>query len=368
MKVLIALDSLNRGGAETRVLDVCRNAGRFGIEAVVTAFSGGHLENDFQNGDFEFIKMKRRLPVDPALVLRLRKLLKDRKIDIAHGFQPVEALHLFLAAVGTDVKCVQTHEGFLKGWKNIRAGRFISRKVNANLAVSKAQTPWLRNELKVDTDRNFFVLHNAVDEDRLKPSGKDFRAELSLDKSVFLCGMVANFLPTPTKDQLTVCKALKELFRKQKNTRFVFVGNVSPGGEEYYERCRGYCEENGIAERVFFTGGRTDVPDILAALDLFVLSSLSEGLPVAVIEAMLMRVPLVLSNIPPLLEVADDGRCAVMFKPGDHKELSDKIAALLQDRKKMEMLGKSADRFARQHYTMESHFKELNRIYSGLVG
>ena len=69
--------------------------------------------------------------------------------------------------------------------------------------------------------------------------------------------------------------------------------------------CVEFLREKRIADKVHFLGGRSDVPDILDALDVFVFSSLHEGLPVAVSEAMLAKVPMIVSDIEPLLEASD---------------------------------------------------------------
>ena len=86
----------------------------------------------------------------------------------------------------------------------------------------------------------------------------------------------------------------------------------------------------GIGDKVFFTGGRNGVPDILAALDLFVFSSLHEGLPIAVAETMLANVPLIVSGIEPLVEATGNGKYAEVFKPKDEKDLAEKILKLLK--------------------------------------
>ena len=76
MNVLHFLDSLNRGGAETLVLDVCRNAERCGLNLTFVASGGGDLEKDFENSGVEYIRLQRRLPVDLNLV---RQSAKDHQ-------------------------------------------------------------------------------------------------------------------------------------------------------------------------------------------------------------------------------------------------------------------------------------------------
>lgn len=368
MKVLYTLDSLNRGGAETRVLDVCRNAKKFGIDITFVASGSGDLKSDFENLQIKFISLQRDLPIDINLVWQFRKIIKEHKIEVVHSYQPVEALHLYLATLGLkNIKHVLTHEGFIKGKKNRLAAKFLAPKMDANISVSRSLFPWLRKELGLDTSKNFYLIYNGVDEKRLDPSGNSIKEELGFDENSLLLGMIANFRPDKTKDQMTVCKALPKVFEAYKNAIFIFVGKVSEGGEENFDECVKFCDENGIGEKVFFLGGRDDVPDILASLDLFVFSSLAEGLPISVTEAMLAKVPLIVSDIPPLLEVTNDGKCAEIFQTKNYEELSNKTLKLLKNEDLREKSVDLAYKFAVQNFSIESHIKSLKTLYEGLI-
>ncbi len=75
MNVLHLLDSLNRGGAETLVLDICRNADSGGLNLTFAASGGGELEAEFENSGVEYFRLQRRLPIDPNLIRQLRKII-----------------------------------------------------------------------------------------------------------------------------------------------------------------------------------------------------------------------------------------------------------------------------------------------------
>lgn len=364
MKVLYALDSLNRGGAETHVLDVCRNAANHGIEPILVALGGGSLFEEFNSGGFKFRKLERSSSIDISVIRGLREIFRDEKIQIAHGFQPIEMIHLYLASLGTNVKCVQTHQGFIEGWKNRFAARLISPRMDANISVSKSLKPWLASNLKVDA-AGYDVVYNTVDESRLTLTGDKLRDEFG--DPALLCGMVSNFQPTPTKDQLTVCRALPAMFERFPDSTFVFVGRVSAGAEHYHRECVAFCEEAGIADRVYFAGARDDVPEILRSLDVFVFSSRQEGLPVAVIEAMMCGLPVLVSDIEPLLEVTDEGKHGRVFKTGDAVSLADEMIKLVEHRDSGRELGAAGQEFARKHFSLSAHFESLNEIYTRLV-
>lgn len=368
MKVLHYLDTLGRGGAEAQALDVCRNASRFGIELTLVAGGGGGFEDEFRASGVEFIRLDRKLPVDPFLVFQIRKIIKQRKIAIVHGYQPVDGLHLYLATRGMpEVKTVLSFQGFIQDRKNREAARFLILRMDANIVVSGGLQQWLKKTDKLNTDKNFTVLYNGADPDRLRPTGTSLRAELGLPARSRLIGMVGNFYRDPRKDQKTVCRALGKVFSELENVHCVFAGGTEPGAEAKLAECQSICNESGIADRVHFIGARSDVPDILAELDVFIFSSLHEGLPLAVSEAMLSGVPMIASDIEPLLEATDNGRVAAVFPVGDVDALADELTSLLSDDDVRSRYGNDALAFARDNFSIDAHLTNLSALYRSLL-
>lgn len=366
MKILHFLDTVNRGGAETLVLDVCRNAEKFGLDISFAHAGGGALETDFKHSGFRYFRLHRRLPFDPMLVSALRNLIKDKEINIVHTHQAVEALHALAATFGTKTKVVLTHHGIVPDRKNLLATRFLIPRVAHNILVG--------NESKKNYEREFnfkfppatSVIYNGVDEQRLKPSGADFRAELNLPSDALLIGMIGNFYIEPRKDQATICRALPKILKKLPNVHCIFAGKTVAGAEEKLEECIRICAENEISDKVHFLGGRADVPDILDALDIFINSSLAEGLPIAVNEAMLAGVPTILSDIAPLLEASNNGEFAEIFKVGDENDLSEKALKLLNDKDLRQGLAIRAKQFAENSFSIKSHLESLKNLYKKL--
>lgn len=369
MKVLHFLDSVNRGGAEAQALDVCRNAGRFGLELTIVSALGGTLEDEFRNSGAEYIRLDRKLPVDPGLASALRRVVREKQIEIVHGYQAVDGLHLYFATRGLkDVRRVLSFQGFIADRKNRLVSKFLIPRMDANIAVSRGMLAWLANEDGLNTSRKFSVIYNGADPARVEPTGKSLRDELNLADDSLLIGMVGNFYRDPRKDQMTVCRALPEVFADFPNAHFVFAGRIEEGAEQKQADCVKYCADRGIGDRVHFLGPRSDVPDILAALDAFVFSSLHEGLPVAVSEAMLAGVPMIVSDIEPLLEATDNGKYAEVFPVGNAEDLAAKLRGLLGDATKRDDLSSRARQFALENFSIDAHLTKLKELYSSLIG
>jgi glycosyltransferase involved in cell wall biosynthesis len=373
------LDSLNRGGAETLALDVCRNARAAGLDLTFAATGGGELEDDFRRSGAHFIRLSRRAPLDPKLIGQLRRLIEERAVEVVHCHQAVEALHAYLATrgrrvAGGRVKLVLSFHLCTADAKNRLALKFLAPRMDWNVAVSRELLACLGAEGGFETARNFHVIYNGVDAGRLQREATAgarglLRLELKLDEGDLLLGMVGNFYADARKDQMTICRALPAVFRRAPNAHFAFAGGcVGADATRIYQECVDYCREQGIAGRVHFLGQRTDVADILRALDIFVFSSRRDSFGVAVVEAMLAGVPAVVSDIGALLEVTRDGEYASVFRTGDADDLARRLLELVEDGARRARLADGAHRWASREFGIETHLANLLKLYKSPAG
>jgi len=365
MKVLFVLDTLNRGGAETHALDVCRNAAAHGLNVSVAACGGGALEGEFEQAGVPYYRFQRRLPVDPLLIMKLRALIRSHGFEIVHAHQAVDGLHSYLATRGTPSKCVLSFYGHFPDAKNRWTVNFLAPRVNANISCSNGLLPWLR-EQGLNTD-GFHIIYNGVDEKRLEYSGPRVSEELGIPENTILFGMVAHFYPAARKDQMTLCRAFAKIAGAAPNSHLLIVGRVVAGAERKYEECIRIARDAGLSHRVHFLGQRDDIAKIVASMDLYVLSSLHEGLPIAAIEAMLSKRPTILSDIEPHMELADNGGRAVTFRTRDADELAAHMLRLSSDKAEMRRLADNAYDFARRTFGIEAHIVRLTELYRSIA-
>lgn len=347
------------------MLDVCRNASRCGLDLTFVATGGGELEDDFRESGVPFIRLSRALPIDLSLVAQLRKIIEERDIQVVHGHQPIDGLHLYLATRHSRVKRVLTIHGFYPGAKNELALKFITPRLHARVLVSNDLLSRLQ-EKGIDRNRNTIVIRNGVDPARLKTSAAGLREELGIGNDELLMGMVANFHPVAQKDQLTVCKALPRMFPSVPNARFIFIGGRSESAPRLFDECVDYCRKENLGDRVRFLGKRTDIPRVLSSLDIFVLSTLREGSPISVIEAMMMGVPTVLSDIPALREVSNEGEYTAFFRVGDPTTLAERLIEICEDADQRASLASRARAWANKEFSIDQHIANLIKLYESL--
>ena len=366
MNVLHILDAVNRGGSEMLALDFCRALERYPLKVFLVVMQGGELDDDFRQTSAKYIKLQRKLPLDFKIILQLRKIIIENDIQIVHTHQPVEGLHAYFATSLLKVKKVQTIHGQFQDFKNKIIGKFLNPRMDANIIVSRGFLQEFCKGINLHKVENFHVVHNGIDSTKLKPTAMNLKQELGLHAEITLMGMVGNF--NKFKDQLTICRALVTIFKAVPNSRFVFVGQRDDRPPYLYDQCVRYCEEQQIIDKVFFLGSREEIPDILNSLDLFVFSSLEDSFGLAVIEAMMMGIPVIAANIPPMIEVTEAGRFAYLFETGNELDLSDQIIALLKNKNDRQLLSQTAREWAVGQFSIDSYMQKLIEIYARLLG
>jgi glycosyltransferase involved in cell wall biosynthesis len=124
----------------------------------------------------------------------------------------------------------------------------------------------------------------------------------------------------------------------------------------------------GICDRIDFRGERQDVRSELAGMDVFVLPSLWEGLPLALLEAMATALPVICSDVDGIPEVVTDGENGILIPPSSPDALSAALRTLYADPDLRARYGSAAEQTVREHYSLERMMQQLETVYNGLVG
>jgi glycosyltransferase EpsD len=237
-------------------------------------------------------------------------------------FYPVEYLTSFL----TDCLVTVNHEDFN------RAKNFYAKQVK-------------------------YIHGIGINTDRLNPnSTTQIRDELNLDKNSFLILSVGEL--NKNKNQQTIIKAFAKI--NNQNMHYVLCGK---GDQE--DNLRKLTEQLNLSNRVHFLGYRTDVVNICAQSDVFVMPSLREGLPVASLEAMYCGLPLITSNIRGLVDIMQDGVSGYLCKPTDVNAFSTAIINLFNN-KELQISAKANNTEIVKPYLLQNTKTEVLDILKNL--
>ena len=365
MNILHLIDSPHKGGAEILALDIFRNSKKHNLNITLVTTRKGELDLEFRSSGVNFYLIERRMPIDLKLVFRLKKIVDENGIKIIHTHQAIEGLHAYLTKLLTNVKIVMSFHGHAISKKNDLVLKFLIPRMDANIAVSNSFLNRLKKEIKFNTDRNFHVIHNGIDTKKFFKTDRNFRRELKLSDSDLLLGMVGNF-NNDGRDHITVCKALPFIFKKYPNLHFVFVGRRAEESPQYYDECIDFCSESKILNKTHFVGSRSDINNVLNSLDVFVYSSNHDSFGIAVIEAMIAGLPVIINDLSTLMEITNNGKYAMVFESKNSGDLENKIIELIENKGKRDQLADEGKEWALSQFSIEKHISNLKNLYNSL--
>jgi glycosyltransferase involved in cell wall biosynthesis len=217
---------------------------------------------------------------------------------------------------------------------------------DAYFGVARAQVPYLVEDLRHPVDK-VRIIHNGVDPAGFdEPGDRSVRKELGFRDDEVVVGILAAL--RPEKDHETFLRAAGLVAAKHPGARFLVVG-----GGDRKRLLEDMAVDLGLAERVVFTGARDDVPALLAAIDVFVLSSFTiECFPMALLEAMASALPAVCTAVGGIPEMIEDGVTGYLVPARDPQALAVRVAELVTSAEKRRAFGSAARRRVETHFSL----------------
>jgi glycosyltransferase involved in cell wall biosynthesis len=193
------------------------------------------------------------------------------------------------------------------------------------------------------------------------------RAEFGVGNDVPVVGMLARV--APQKDYATLVKAAAGVLAVEPSTRFLIVGdNSSPGNREHYAAVQQMLVQAGVAPSFIFTGERPDARRILSAIDIFVLSTHREGLPLVLLEAMAQSKAVIATSVDGVPELVHHGTTGLLCSHQDHRQLAEHVIRLIQSPAQAKLLGDAGREFVQTRFTTKQFADNMNALYVDVLG
>jgi len=298
-----------------------------------------------------------------GLILKIREYIRKNNIDLVHchGFK---SNFYGLFASMNNVPAVTTNHNWLRRNWRLKAYCFLDslwiRYFDGIVAVSGG----IKDEMiryRVPQSR-ISVIDNGLDLKRFAAPGEGgIRRELGLSPEIRIISAVGAL--KPEKGYTYLLKAARKVLDSEPSVRFLIVGN-GPLKKELEDEAKGL----SLLKNVIFLGFRSDVPEILAETDLFVLSSVTEGLPMVLLEAMSAGKPVVATRVGAVPRVVEDDKSGVLVGPADAAALGGAIAGLLKDPEKAGRLGATARSRAEKEFSSKVMGQKYLALYKSLSG
>jgi glycosyltransferase involved in cell wall biosynthesis len=352
------------GGAEEMVLNLIRHLpDRF--EPVVCCINeAGPIGEEILSTGVPFHVFH----LDPGLrrpwhVLRIAGHLRHLRPDIVHTFLLTASLYGRFGAILAGVPIVIGTEVNIYEHKrphHALAERLLMRGTDRVVVSAESVREFYIGQVHA-APAKVEVIYNAVDWSQLQTTTDRgaMRASLELPDGVPVAGIIA---------RLTEQKAHRYLFDAMAVTpgleslHLLVIGDGDLGAD-----LRGRAERLGLLPRVHFLGARRDLGDLLAAVDLFVMPSLWEGLPLSMVLAMGANLPVVATRVAGIPEVVRDGQTGLLVPPADVPALGTALARLVGDPALRQTMGAAAAAFVRPRFGVDGYVAAVSGLYDRLL-
>jgi glycosyltransferase involved in cell wall biosynthesis len=357
MRILQVLDGLGAGGAERLVLELCTWIQARGHTVLVANLSTETVLQSVFEG--------RQVIVEPASKDEgLWRFYPRRLISIIRRFQP-DVVHCHhtawpkaaVACWWAQVPCVFTLHGHHSDWlrRHRRRLQFAARTTAYCVGVSPGVEKLLIDMLGVPMDKALCIHNGVPDIYMVEPPPPPWSS--SIPSQDLVVGMVGRF-DGRYKDQVTLARAMMVVREQLPQVHLVFLGDGPhrPAVERLVANL-------GMGRYVHFLGLRRDVPALLHYLDVFVLSSRTEGESLAILEAMSAQRPIVATAVGGTPGLLANGECGLLVPPGDAPAMAQAIVELLTNKTKAgELARRARERFLRE-YTIDRMGEQYLELY-----
>lgn len=355
------------GGQSNRILIVCRGLRERGHEVVLAVPGGSKLHRRAEAVGidvFPEVRFARGLRVQHLWhdVRALRGLMRRRSFDIVHthGSQDSWAVAASLAGFRPRPVVLRTRHNLFPIRDHLPNRLLYGRWTDGLVCISSAVVAQCAAKPYLDAG-DLTRIPSAVDAGRYEDGERDrVRRELGVENRLVI-GMTGRLRPEKGHEHLL--GAMVEVFSKRPDAVLVLAGSGSRKAE-----LRGMAEDLNVAEHVVFTGFRKDIPDLLAAFDLFAMPSISEGLGTAVLEAAAAARPIVASDVGGIPDIVHHEETGLLVPPADPVALAKALLRLAEDRDLAARLGRAARERVRREFSEEALVEKTEGCYRDWLG
>jgi glycosyltransferase involved in cell wall biosynthesis len=363
--VLLVLDQFPKtlGGGERIVLKLAALLPRYGYRVSILTFSADPASAGLQSPPCSIYLLPLQRTYDLTALrasLELRRFLKEQRIQIVQTFfESSDIWAGFVTKVLSNAKLIWSRRdmGILRTGKHHAAYRLMSGFPDRVFAVSEQVRQHCMEVDGIDPSR-VQTIYNGLD-----LADWDMVSKPAKNKSGFVVATVGNIRRVKGHD--VFIKAAASVVSQIPNVSFSIAGDVLE--PDYFAELQALVRDLGLSSRFHFVGGVANLRDHLAAADLFVLPSRSEGFSNAIVEAMAASLPVVATNVGGNAEAVVDGVSGIIVPSEDPAALSVAIVRLLANPGEAKRMGAEGKRLAAEKFTTDAMMSQITGVYGSLL-
>ena len=361
--VVQVLYSLEIGGAEKLALTIGAHLERKRFRPAICALDrDGPLSEELMRYGIPYHVLWRK-GIEAGVLARLYRCFRQERARVVHTHQFPQLLFSCLPARAYGARIVHTEHEFYTYRDNARARRLFKpllRFCSALTVVGPEIERYYIDELGVPPQR-IRVIANAVDIAQFNTSARESRIRLGLAAEDLVFGIVGRL--EREKDHGTLLRAFRRLADQRPATRLLIVGEGSLR-RELEDSTRSL----GLERNVTFLGMRSDIPELLAAFDVFVLSSVHEGVPLSVVEAMGAGKPVIATDVGGLRLLVKHSVNGLLVPPSDPAAFEAAMSTLAANPELRQSMGARSGQIARESFSVSNMINQYQEIYEAALG
>jgi len=363
LKILHVLLSMTMGGAETLVYNMVRHSSFAGNKPVVCCLkSVGDLGEKLKSEGFTLYNHSSGEGTDLSLIGWIRDIISTEKIDVVHAHQYPAFFYAVPAAfLAGRTKIVYTEHGRLypdlRHWKRCLVNPLLAAATDHLVSISSSTAKAMADIDNLPLKR-IKIINNGVDFGKMNPDidRAEKRRELGISESCRIIGTAARL--EEIKNIPMMLRAFKQVLAVVPDTVMIIAGDGSQT-----ENLKVLAGELGVQDSVKFIGLRYDMPEIYRLMNVFLLTSFTEGISVTLIEAMASGVPSVVTDVGGNPEVVIDGVSGYLVQLDADAALAERVVGLLSDASLAKQMGNNARKRAVERFSFDSMMSDYFNLY-----
>lgn len=361
MKVAQVVLNLQYGGLEKLVIQLSQRLNNSGISTIIICLDDiGDLALEAQKRGVEVVSLNKTPGFKWKWVFELKKILKEHKVDLVHSHNYAPLVYGTLAAKLAGIRSINTRHSRTQE----KISRFIWNLNKFITTVSEDTRTEILKHNRISKDK-LKVVHNGIDLEAFnimlsEQQIKEKKQSLGIAEDSYVIGNIGRLVED--KDQETLLKAYKKLFKKNFNGDLVIVGDG-----RLKEALVAKAQEYGIQDRVKFLGFRDDVSELIQIFDIYVLSSIREGVSLTLLEAMAARKTVIATKIGGNPEVVVDGSTGYLVPCGFPERIESAIMRLYVNRNLAVKMGEAGAERARELFSLKRMTDSYVELYNAAL-
>ena len=382
IKVAHIIARMITGGADENTLFTIQGLDkeRYEVDLIMGEEFDESIFDKVKNNNFNIIqikglKWKLNFLYDPIVLIKLIKLIRKNRYDIVHTHTTKAGILGRIAARIAGVPVIvhglhgSTFEAFDSGllnWLLFLFERLTGRFTDAYISVSRVLSEKYI-ERGIGKKENYHTVYSGMELEvfygaRGKIDCRKKQKELGIDSGDFVIGNVARL--ETRKGHKFLIDAFKKVIKERKGCplKLLIIGE---GNKR--ENLESYVKEANLEKKVIFTGYRKDVEELMAIMDIFVLTSLREGLPRVLVQAAAVGMPLIAFNVDGVPEIIRDNHNGFLVRARDVGQLANRIEKYIDKKELVLLHGQKGREFIKDKWFIEDMVDKIDKIYQSLI-